>query len=63
MTAGGLPSINENQSKLTHQDENVVTGISQIDMDGMDGMDGMEMGMDDDSIMKDESRLSARVGK
>ena len=32
-------------------------------MDGMDGMDGMEMGMDDDSIMKDESRLSARVGK
>lgn len=50
MATGGLASINE-QSKLTDGDEAHTGGgaISQMDM-----------GMDDDSIMKDESRLSAR---
>ena len=47
MTAGGLASINEHHSKLT--DHEVGAAPSQMDM-----------GMDDDSMMKEESRLSAR---
>ena len=47
MTAGGLASINEHASKLT--DHEVGAAPSQMDM-----------GMDDDSMMKEESRLSAR---
>lgn len=48
MATGGLASINENQARMTENGDD--TGaISQMDM-----------GMDDDSIMKDESRLSAR---
>ena len=43
MTAGGLASINEHASKLT--DHEVGAAPSQMDM-----------GMDDDSMMKEESR-------
>ena len=50
MTAGGLPSINENQSKLTNHENNAIA--SQMDM-----------GMDDDSVMKEESRMSATKGE
>lgn len=49
MTGGGLPSINENQSKLTDNGPEAGASPSQMDM-----------GMDDDSMMKEESRMSAR---
>jgi len=49
MATAGLASINENSNNKLLDNGDDAGAISQMDM-----------GMDDDSIMKDESRLSAR---